>query len=654
VAASRAATENAIYSASFQIIPNGPLWLGHLNKYTINADGSVGGEQWDAGASLQAKDSSTRNIITYRGDHLIQFTGPDWGIWKDYLGVHDGNTAQAIIGYIRGDSGSNPDNWKLGDIFHSNLVTIGKPSIYFNDPRDANHSFDTFRSNQQSRTTIIVAGANDGQFHAFDSGGNERWSFIPPNLQAKLQYLAHPSRPTALQHTYFVDGPVTVADIWLGSGDNTAKSASDWHTLLVFGEGRGVRDSSNSSPAYLWSSSSNCDANLAAAYDASKSPYYCGYYALDVTNTGASQPRFMWRLNPNSTQAQYLGEPWSKMAIGRVWYNGNEKWVGFIGGGYNTVNDSRGKGFFVVDLSNGNILWSFTSSGMTYSIPSSPAIVDTDNDGFIDTAYVGDLGGNVWRFTFCTREDGPSCTWYGAKFFDATYGGSGSIYTAPSLARDGTSLWVFWGTGDRETPNSTSRTDHFFALKDSNRSTIYTINNLQNVSGTGTIYNRTSTFGWYITLAGTGEKNLSDSFVFGGFILFTTYIPPVAANPCNSTGTSNLYAMAMMRFAAGGITYDPGAGVLTPGSSSNTAGGTRSVSLGAGMAKEPVFSQKPTGGPTDLYIAISGGAGWDTSIIAISSSNPDNPLKNTQPLNDLLKITAPSAQILHWRDGRIQ
>ena len=90
------------------------------------------------------------------------------------------------------------------------------------------------------------------------------------------------------------------------------------------------------------------------------------------------------------------------MAIGKVIIGGNEKWVGFIGGGYDNSGDSnRGKGFFVVDLTSGNILWSFTRGGsttsttsmsMTYSIPGSAAIVDTDNDGFVDTAYIGDLG----------------------------------------------------------------------------------------------------------------------------------------------------------------------------------------------------------------------------------------------------------------------
>ena len=31
----------------------------------------------------------------------------------------------------------------------------------------------------------------------------------------------------------------------------------------------------------------------------------------------------------------------------------------------------------------------------------SPAIVDWDNDGFIGTAYGGNLAGNPWKFNFC-------------------------------------------------------------------------------------------------------------------------------------------------------------------------------------------------------------------------------------------------------------
>jgi Tfp pilus tip-associated adhesin PilY1 len=46
---------------------------------------------------------------------------------------------------------------------------------------------------------------------------------------------------------------------------------------------------------------------------------------------------------------------------------------------------------------------------MVYNLVAEPLGVDSDNDGFMDTAYIGDLGGNVWRFKFCLQSDGPTC-----------------------------------------------------------------------------------------------------------------------------------------------------------------------------------------------------------------------------------------------------
>ncbi len=390
--------------------------------------------------------------------------------------------------------------------------------------------------------------------------------------------------------------------------------------------------------------------------------YYCGYYALDVTTTAASRPGYMWRVNadssPNLTASlPYLGEPWSRMAIGKVKNNGNEKWVGFIGGGYSTGTTS-GKGFFVVDLSNGNILWSYTSannSSMTY-IPASPAIVDTDQDGFIDTAYVGDLNGSIWRFKFCTKSDSSSCsntsgTWAGGKFFDSSVGTGvvRPIYTATTVAQGSGSLWVFWGTGDRENPKSTTGSDHFFAVKDNDRTSTWNINNLQDISTAQTNYNGTSQ-GWYITLSGSGEKIMFDSDVFGGIALFTTYTPASSSDPCNNqSGTSQLYAIAMTSITIGGITYDPGAGVCSaPSNSSSKAGGNRSVALGGGVAKSPVVSQSPVAGnPTDVYLSLSGGGGTNTTIETSAQLG-------SSPLNTRLTQTVPSSQVLHWRDGRMQ
>jgi type IV pilus assembly protein PilY1 len=424
VAASRVASENFLYEASFKPFGNDPFWAGHLKKYSINTDGSVGSMLWDAGDLLRSKDPSTRQIFTYLSGSMTSFVSGIFSsptLAKQYLDVDTSNDAQAVVGYFRGESSFNPDNWKLGDIFHSNPITVGSPSAYFVDIRSP-QAFVDFRSSHTGRDRIVVVGTNDGQFRAFSGNdGSEKWSFIPPNLLPKLKYISHSTHPTTKQHVYFVDGPVTVGDVWLGNGDGTSKAAGDWHSLMVFAEGKGIRNS-NDEAAFLWSSSSSCDSDFNKEY-APDHPNYCGYYAFDVTDTSASQPALKWLLNfpaSGSQTQQYLGEPWSRMAIGKVIINGNEKWVGFLGGGYFKDGD-KGKGFFVVDLSNGGVIWSLTKGdvpSMDSRIPASPAIVDTDNDGFIDTAYIGDLGGNVWRFKFCTGADGNACgisNWSGGK-----------------------------------------------------------------------------------------------------------------------------------------------------------------------------------------------------------------------------------------------
>ncbi len=83
--------------------------------------------------------------------------------------------------------------------------------------------------------------------------------------------------------------------------------------------------------------------------------------------------------------------------MGRVRIDGDEDWVGFIGGGYSdclSTDDSscttRGNGFFVVNLKTGSVLKRFsnaTNLTMTYQLPAPPSPVDTDNDGFVDIVY---------------------------------------------------------------------------------------------------------------------------------------------------------------------------------------------------------------------------------------------------------------------------
>ena len=484
IQAQRTTDENYLYEASFEPLATDPLWIGHLKRFSLNTDGSIpGASDWDAGAVLKAvaEDgvSSPRNIYTYTTNGttsgLNTFTA---GYLSDAnLVTTTDNDRNNIIKFIRrGDSGYTTGTafyrWKLGDILHTSPLTIPTPNYNFYDTVDQTSydqcydpttqacvscsygkAFNQFLCSHIRKTTIgnriILIGANDGQVHAFKtSNGSEAWSFIPPNLLTRLSLISHSSHPTDESHRYFVDGPLAAAEVWVPSAGytsatsaigSTAKSYSDWRTYLVMSEGRGgISTLWSSSPTCACSiSATDCSAVFSSSYSSTYNNY-CGYYALDLTETTSTAPAippaFKWHLGGTSglssstssyDQPAFLGQPWSKMFFGRVRINNNETWVGLLGGGYSgtdcagttTCSDKRGKAFYVVDVSNGHILWSFTHDGsgnagnvkMDYNLAAGPVGIDTDNDGFIDTAYVGDLGGNVWRFKFCLQSQGTSC-----------------------------------------------------------------------------------------------------------------------------------------------------------------------------------------------------------------------------------------------------
>ncbi len=65
------------------------------------------------------------------------------------------------------------------------------------------------------------------------------------------------------------------------------------------------------------------------------------------------------------------------------------------------VTDTKGRAVCVVDVSNGTLVWSYTNarnSTTKYCIPSDVAGLDTNGDGYVERLYVGDVGGQLWRF----------------------------------------------------------------------------------------------------------------------------------------------------------------------------------------------------------------------------------------------------------------
>ncbi|HSC70284.1 MAG TPA: PilC/PilY family type IV pilus protein, partial [Candidatus Methylomirabilis sp.] len=624
------------YLASFQSDPSRAFWKGYLKAYNRDANGDVKTNDdgtldesagctvapdplhplttvpclaWDAGSILAGTSAGSRTIKTLISGALQTFDTTN--VTPTMLGLGSTDTAgrNRIVNFVRGVDTTDEDGdgnttedraWKLGDIFHSTPAVVAPPSQPSLDP-----SYGTWRnlSAIKGRPTVILAGANDGMLHAFrQSDGVELWAFIPPDLLPRLQSLL----VTGGDHPFLMDSSPVVADVKIGGS---------WKTIVIFGERRG------------------------GAY----------YHALDITDP--TSPQYLWSFTDTSSPSK-IAETWSEPAIGKVRMDSGtgstEKYVAIFGGGYDTAsNNAHGKALFVVDVSNGTKLWEYyRATGVTddrqymnYSLPSNPTAVDLDNDGYIDHVYIGDVGGQMWKFDLsrpaalsgslvatCTSDSDTNC-WRGKLFFSARgtpsstapdpgeFYATQAIYYAPSVAFAGAGgerrLWIYFGTGDRNHPlNTTPTANRFYGVKDD------PISNMTNGSAitesTSGMVNATSVttvpdLGWFFVLSSTNkEKVLAASDVFNKMVLWTTFQPSGSA-ACGASGTSRFYVVQMKTaFAAIDWSTDDKLAYTSSNPSDRTK--ERGMDLGGGIASEPVITINEKGEQvvSIAYIGLSG------------------------------------------------
>jgi type IV pilus assembly protein PilY1 len=243
--------------------------------------------------------------------------------------------------------------------------------------------------------------------------------------------------------------------------------------------------------------------------------------------------------------------------------------VVFLGGGYDTNQDqdpvvgtdTMGRGVYVVDLFDGTLVWKSTydavnNPSMAYSIPSDITAIDVNDDaqGYIDRLYVGDTGGQMWRFDI---GDTDILNWTGKVILDDT-GDERKIFYPPDVVFEHGYEMLFWGTGDRANPRNETVINRIYALKDSDPLVPLTGNDLVDVTDNliqdGTQQEQTdarialdSNDGWYIDLdENQGEKVLAPGIVYFGTAYLTTFTPTAGdpADPCYiGVGTGRLYAL---------------------------------------------------------------------------------------------------------------
>ena len=364
-----------IYQSTFKYEKD-MQWKGNLKKYKLKADGTFDAEQWDAATKLNSKSASSRNIwtigLTNKGINNFTTTNRDELKTRLFANAQSAPTdtqVDNLINFIRGvdtydqdaDKNTTEEIHKLADIYHSDLIVVGKPDASIADTGNTNfnktdayyraqNGYNNFKGNKcgskncADRTEVVIAGANNGILHAFKSSdGEELWGYIPPIVFGNLERIPS-SKANTTNAVYGVDGSPVVKDIYFDDTPNDGSNNPRWRTILISGVGAGGQ----------------------------------GFFALAITdidnpkhlfaiqNDSANKIVNHWNIDENLSQYGYgggsiaaefdyrkLGETWSTPRIIKIKVSGAEKWVAVFGGGYNgATNPDYGSAVFVVDIEN--------------------------------------------------------------------------------------------------------------------------------------------------------------------------------------------------------------------------------------------------------------------------------------------------------------
>ncbi|MVW74688.1 pilus assembly protein [Pseudomonas xionganensis] len=543
------------------------------------------------GAASRLPAPASRKLYTYIGSepaapvNLTAFPINTSVVSKANLGdaAMSDDEYSDLISFIRGtDPTTGTARKAMGDPIHSS-------------PRLATYSCTTPNAVDPSKCDVedqvAFIGTNEGFVQAINtSNGQEVFAFMPQELLTNIHLLKNDAKTSSSTRPkpYGMDNPVT---LWVNdlNGDgkilDTPGAGSPQTDEFIYAYatmGRGGR----------------------------------GIYALDVTNR--NQPKLLWNIIGGQTPGfDRLGQTWSAPVKTRIKIGTDITDVLVFAGGYDPVWDNartrpttptQGNALYVVNAKTGELIWSASPEAnnpsadghrqmlkMRYSMPASPRVIDLqqsasgqliqDKDLLADQIFIGDLGGQVWRF-FINNSGvtGAALITAGGTANDGVFASvtpSGydglsltdkentlqRLYNEPDVAllsKNGRlALAVNIGSGHRGHPLYMDTTDRFYSLRTRNltnasfnEGTLFEADLLdvtsdlapaateQKLSLTGGLEKG----GWFISFSSNpGEKVLTRALTAGSnsTVFFSTYQPATTnANPCEAAfGTARGYAV---------------------------------------------------------------------------------------------------------------
>jgi len=539
----------------------GAIWPGNLKRYQLSGDRILdqnglhavdsvtgffaenshsfwsvladGNDVREGGAA--SKMTANRKMYVFDGAGTIVRTvntlhEDNTAITTAHLAIDDEPNAEAIrtvlLKWARGvdvkDSDGDGDTadyrLQMGDPIHSQPVIV----------------------NYGTTDSAIFVATNQGMLHSFDAEtGEENFAVMPSSLLPNLLHFYQDL--STFEHTYGLDGDMVIRSV--GSS-----------TYLYLGMRRGGRN----------------------------------YYVFDVTQQNNPIVKFV--IEGGSNGLEKLGQSWSRPTITKVRFGDQVKNVMIVGGGYDESQDDKsvrgvdgvGNAVFIFDADTGSLLWHASNAdadvnlpSMNYSIPGRVSVIDRDSDGFADHMYVGDMGGQLFRFDIYNGETGSNFV-KGARLADLggdTAETNRRFYYGPDVAEvalgDALYYAVALGSGWRAGPLDVAVEDRFYMLKDEGvfqRDTNGDFTFMTRVTEAD-LYNATNHIltssnttdqslaaaefanksGWYIALTTHGEKVLASPLIIDYKIFFTTYVPAVSSTSACAppSGSSRAYLVSM-------------------------------------------------------------------------------------------------------------
>ncbi len=422
---------------------------------------------------------------------------------------------------------------------------------HIGDPMHSRPVIMNYAASPEPYTTIFL-GTNEGIVHAVNNvDGKELYSFMPKSLLPNIKSTFVNS--TGTKHPYGLDGPITT---WTVDANNNVMVDSNEKAMMFMGMRRGGSN----------------------------------YYAFDIAQR--KNPKLKWVIKGGDTPTpgfEQLGQSWSRMVPTKIRYKNDTRNVVIFGGGYDLSNDvdytvgavpksedTIGRAIFIVDAETGELINQIGHSSDTgadvkfndlkYAIPSDVRVLDIDGNGFADSLFVGDMGGQVWRFDFNLYHDtgdllqGGVLAQLGSTSTTSLVNNRRFFYEPDvALMRENGEryLSVAIGSGWRSHPLNTDVKDEFYVIRS------YDVYNLPEGYGkkvadgdykpltrddltdiSSDVDTIVSSHGWRLTFNDSGEKVLGDALTVNGQIVFTTYMPESNLVACASAlGSGAVYAM---------------------------------------------------------------------------------------------------------------